>query len=98
MRFTAVILALGLVALAGRAEAGRLTVDDRASLWPGASRADKIDFTERMGRAFAKLSPRLDEHYFMTCLEQTTNIGDTKDLRLEAMVRTCISLVNDGTD
>jgi hypothetical protein len=28
----------------------------------------------------------------MHCLEETTNIGDTKDLRLDDMVRTCLSL------
>ncbi|WP_246695469.1 hypothetical protein [Methylobacterium sp. P1-11] len=77
------------------AEAARLTVDDRASLWPRASTTDKIDFSSRMGRAFHTLSPKLDAAYFMRCLEETANIGDTKDLRLEEMVRTCISLIRD---
>ncbi|SFT28859.1 hypothetical protein [Methylobacterium sp. yr668] len=80
------------------AEAARLTVDDKASLWPRASATDKIDFSTRMGRAFHTLSPKLDAAYFMRCLEETANIGDTKDLRLEEMVRTCISLVRDEAE
>ena len=77
------------------ADASRLTMDDKASLWPRASMTDKIDFSSRMGRAFHTLSPKLDEAYFMRCLEETANIGDTKELRLEEMVRACISLVRD---
>ena len=42
--------------------------------------------------------PKLDAAYFMRCLEETANIGDTKDLRLEEMVRTCISLVRDEAE
>ncbi|GEP02914.1 hypothetical protein MOX02_09520 [Methylobacterium oxalidis] len=53
---------------------------------------EKIDFTNRMGKAFVALSPELDNRFFMRCLEETANIGDTKDLRLEEMVRACVSL------
>ncbi|MGU3341010.1 hypothetical protein ACLBXJ_23615 [Methylobacterium mesophilicum] len=70
----------------------RLGVDDKASLWPRASMADKVDFTDRMGKAMRTLSPDLDSRYFMHCLEETANIGDTKDLTLNDMVRTCLSL------
>lgn len=84
-----------LVAATGPACAARLTLDDRASLWPRASMNEKIDFTDRMGRSFKALSSRLDNHYFMRCLEETANIGDTKELRLEEMVRACVSLLKD---
>ena len=86
---TAVLVASTLVSAPAWA---RLKVDDKASLWPRASMADKIDFTDRMGKAMHALSPDLDSRDFMHCLEETTNIGDTKDLRLDDMVRTCLSL------
>lgn len=70
----------------------RLKMDDLASLWPRASAADKIDFTNRMGKAMSSLSPDLNREYFMRCLEETANIGDTKQLTMSDMVRTCISL------
>lgn len=70
----------------------RLTMDDLASLWPRASMSDKIDFTNRMGKAMVALSPDLTREYFMRCLEETANIGDTRNLTLNDMVRTCISL------
>ncbi|MGU3539816.1 hypothetical protein [Methylobacterium sp. A54F] len=67
-------------------------MDDRASLWSGAPAADKIDFSNRMGNTMRTLDPDLDDRYFMKCLEETANIGDTKELTLSDMVRTCISL------
>ena len=87
-----------LVAATAPADAARLTLDDKASLWPRASADEKIDFTDRMGRSFGPLSARLDTHYFMKCLEETANIGDTRDLRLQEMVRTCVSLSQEGAD
>lgn len=95
MQAKLIIVLMALTCAIPPAEAARLTVDDRASLWPRASTTDKIDFSSRMGRAFHTLSPKLDAAYFMRCLEETANIGDTKDLRLEEMVRTCISLIRD---
>ncbi|MDP4023879.1 hypothetical protein Q8W71_14685 [Methylobacterium sp. NEAU 140] len=76
--------------------ATRLTLDDKASVWPRAAMDAKIDFTDRMGRAMRALSPDLDNRYFMRCLEETANIGDTKDLTLNDMVRTCVSLHGSG--
>lgn len=87
--------ACALACLAGQAQAARLTMNDKASIWPRASAADKIDFATRMGKSFQVLSPQLDKHYFMRCLEETANIGDPKELRLEEMVRTCVSLSKD---
>lgn len=95
MQAKLIIVLMALTCAIPPAEAARLTVDDRASLWPRASTTDKIDFSSRMGRAFHTLSPKLDAAYFMRCLDETANIGDTKDLRLEEMVRTCISLIRD---
>lgn len=70
----------------------RLKIDDLASSWPRASMSDKIDFTNRMGKAMSALSPDLTREYFMRCLEETANVGDTKQLTLSDMVRTCVSL------
>ncbi|MEA1832442.1 hypothetical protein U8607_10125 [Methylobacterium durans] len=78
--------------MAASAQSARLTMDDKASLWPKASMQEKIDFTNRMGKAFVALSPELDNRFFMRCLEETANIGDTKDLRLEEMVRACVAI------
>ncbi|HEV2542540.1 MAG TPA: hypothetical protein VGU70_07235 [Methylobacterium sp.] len=72
--------------------AGRLKMDDKASLWPRAGAGEKIDFANRVGKAMSTLSPGLDSGYFMRCLEEVANIGDTKALTLSDMVRTCISL------
>ena len=70
----------------------RLKMDDLASLWPRAAMADKIDFTNRMGKVMTALSPELTREYFMRCLEETANIGDTRTLTMNDMVRTCVSL------
>ncbi len=83
------------IVLTGPARAARLRLDDKASLWPRASMNEKIDFTDRMGRSFKSLSAQLDNHYFMHCLEETANIGDTKELRLEEMIRACVSLLKE---
>ncbi|MCP1548510.1 hypothetical protein [Methylorubrum extorquens] len=72
--------------------AARLKMDDKASLWPRAGASEKIDFTNRVGKSMSTLSPDLDSGYFMRCLEEVANIGDTKDLTLSDMVRTCVSL------
>ncbi|KAB1074500.1 hypothetical protein F6X51_08835 [Methylobacterium planeticum] len=71
-------------------------MDSKASLWPRASTSEKVDFTNRMGKAFVGLSGSLDHRYFMRCLEETANIGNTGELRLEDMVKTCVSLNKDG--
>ena len=90
MRFMTLLLSF-VLSMSGPAWA-RLKVDDLAALWPRASMADKIDFTKRMGKAMTALSPDLTEDYFMRCLEETANIGNTKELTLSDMVRTCVAL------
>ena len=84
--------------IAVAAQADRLKLDDRASLWPRASATDKIDFSNRMGKAFVALAPGLDREYFMRCLEETANIGNTGDLTLQEMVKTCVSLQKGSGD
>lgn len=86
-----VLVAAMMLPLTAQA-AGRLKLDDRASLWPRAGMEEKIDFTNRMGKSMTQLSPELSNHYFMRCLEETANIGDTKELTLGDLVRTCVSL------
>ncbi|SEP46183.1 hypothetical protein SAMN04487843_12320 [Methylobacterium sp. ap11] len=90
LRFMIVLLSCS-VAMVGPACA-RLGVDDLASTWPRASATDKIDFATRMGKAMSSLAPGLDRDYFMRCLEETANIGDTKALTLSDTVRTCVAL------
>ncbi|GJE60100.1 hypothetical protein [Methylobacterium trifolii] len=82
--------------LLGAAQAARLTMDDKAALWPRAPMQDKIDFTNRMGKAFSALSPDLTAPYFMRCLEETANIGNPGALRLEELVKACVSLNKDS--
>jgi hypothetical protein len=88
--------AIGILAVLTLADAslaaGRLKMDDKASLWPRAGAGEKIDFTNRVGKSMSTLSPDLDSGYFMRCLEEVANIGDTKELTLSDMVRTCVSL------
>ncbi len=91
MRRSIILFLFFSCALAGSAQA-RLSMDDKADLWPRASMTDKIDFTNRMGKAFSALSPNLDNHYFMRCLEETANIGNPGALRLEDLVKACVSL------
>ena len=51
-----------------------------------------------MGKAFVALAPGLDREYFMRCLEETANIGNTGDLTLQEMVKTCVSLQKGSGD
>ncbi|WP_286134057.1 hypothetical protein [Methylobacterium sp. Leaf123] len=84
---------LAMLTLVSPSLAGaRLKMDDKASLWPRTGASEKIDFTNRVGKSMSTLSPGLDSGYFMRCLEEVANIGDTKDLTLSDMVRTCVSL------
>ena len=96
MRRMIVVLVAALMPVASPA-ASKLKMDDKASHWPSASMDEKIDFTDRMGKSMSKLSPDLDNRYFMRCLEETANIGDTKELTLSDMVRTCVSLQRQGS-
>lgn len=91
MRRIMIVLLSCLPAFSGPAWAG-LKVDDLASVWPRASMTDKIDFANRMGKAMTALSPDLNRDYFMRCREETANIGNTKELTLSDMVRTCVAL------
>ncbi|MEH3119078.1 MAG: hypothetical protein PGN25_16190 [Methylorubrum populi] len=89
----AAVCILAILACTGSSwAAARLKMDDKASLWPRAGASEKFDFTERVGKSMNTLSPGLDSHYFMRCLEEVANIGDTKELTMSDMVRTCVSL------
>lgn len=93
MHRAAAIGVLAVLALVGPSLAAtRLKMDDKASLWPRSGASEKIDFTNRVGKSMSTLSPNLDSRYFMRCLEEVANIGDTKDLTMSDMVRTCVSL------
>lgn len=93
MRIGILVIAVSLTAFpAPLCAATKLKMDDKASLWPKADRVAKMDFTDRMGRAMTQLSPDLTNTYFLRCLEETANIGDTKELTLGDLVRTCISM------
>lgn len=81
-----------VVAFASQANAAKLTLDDAVSLWPRTPTADRIDFATRMGRAFSSLSPELDMNYFIRCLEETANIGNPGDTKLEQAVKICVSV------
>ncbi|GJE78179.1 hypothetical protein BGCPKDLD_4790 [Methylorubrum suomiense] len=76
----------------GGAEA-RLSVTDKLSTYRRASSADRIDLANRLAKSFSALSPRLDRDYFIRCLEETVNIGDPRDLELDAAVRLCVAAV-----
>ncbi|VUD69568.1 hypothetical protein MET9862_00119 [Methylobacterium symbioticum] len=93
MRIISLALAVLLAAFPSAPFAAtKLKMDDKASLWPRADRSAKMDFTQRMGKAMTQLSPDLTNEYFLRCLEETANIGDTKDLTLGDLVKTCISM------
>lgn len=93
MERAAALCILMALALAGPAQAAaRLKMDDKASVWPRAGAGEKFDFTNRVGKSMSTLAPGLDSGYFMRCLEEIANIGDTKNLTLSDMVRTCVSL------
>ena len=78
--------------MAGAAQAARLTLDDTVTRWPRASTDDKVDFATRMGKAFSSLSPELDMNYFMRCLEETANIGNPGEIKLEQAVKICVAV------
>lgn len=92
MKALPVLLVLAMTSSVSAHELRKLKMSDRASLWPRASLDEKIDFTNRMGKSMTALSPDLDNRYFMRCLEETANIGDTKELTLSDMIKTCVSL------
>lgn len=91
------ILFLSLAATSS-AQAGKLSLDDRVAVWPRASTTEKVDFATRMGRAFSGLSPELDRNYFIKCLEETANIGNPGDIRLEEAVKLCVSVKKDAAE
>ena len=84
-------LASALVAATG-AEAARLTMDDKVARWPRATTDEKIEFATRMGKAFSSLAPGLDRNYFIKCLEETANIGNPGDIKLEEAVKMCVAV------
>lgn len=87
----ALLLACGIAgALTGAAEA-RLSVTDKLSTYRRATSEERIDLASRLARSFSALSPRLDRDYFIRCLEETVNIGDPRDLELDAAVRLCVA-------
>ncbi|MCJ2047676.1 hypothetical protein MKK58_24500 [Methylobacterium sp. J-078] len=87
------ILFLGCtVGIVSDAEAARLTLDDPVASWSRTPTADKVDFAARMGKAFSSLSPQLDRDYFVRCLEETANIGNPRDTKLEQAVKICVSV------
>ncbi len=92
-RTGALVLACALLGgLTGVAEA-RLSVTDKLSTYRRASSEDRIDLANRLAKSFSALSPRLDRDYFIRCLEETVNIGDPRDLELDAAVRLCVAAV-----
>lgn len=91
IRYVIFILCLSW-GLAGAAQAARLTLDDTVTRWPRASTDDKVDFATRMGKAFSSLSPELDMNYFIRCLEETANIGNPGDIKLEQAVKICVAV------
>ena len=80
-----------LVAATG-AEAARLTMDDKVARWPRATTDEKIEFATRMGKAFSSLAPGLDRNYVIKCLEETANIGNPGDIKLEEAVKMCVAV------
>lgn len=80
------------VGCATTVQAARLTLDDPVSSWPRTPTADKVDFATRMGKAFSSLSPQLDMNYFIRCLEETANIGNPRETKLEQAVKICVSV------
>lgn len=91
VRYLSFILCLTL-GTAGAAQAARLSLDDTVTRWPRSSTDDKVDFATRMGKAFSSLSPELDMNYFMRCLEETANIGNPGEIKLEQAVKICVAV------
>lgn len=92
-RASAWLLACAILAAATGAAQARLSVTDRLSTYRRASSAERIDLAARLAKSFSALSPRLDRDYFIRCLEETANIGDPRDLELDAAVRLCVAAV-----
>ncbi|GBU19307.1 hypothetical protein AOPFMNJM_2660 [Methylobacterium jeotgali] len=79
-----------MVFLTGAAEA-RLSVVDKISTYRRAPPADRLDLATRLGKSFSALSPGLDKEYFLRCLEETANVGDPRDIEIEAAVKLCVA-------
>lgn len=77
--------------VASAAQAAKLTLDDRVGRWPRATIDERVDFATRMGKAFSSLAPDLDKSYFIKCLEETANIGNPGDIKLEEAVKLCVA-------
>lgn len=75
-----------------------MTLDDPVSRWPRSPTADRIDFATRMGKAFSSVSPGLDTNYFIRCLEETANIGNPGDTKLEQAVKICVAAHQKATE
>ena len=92
MRAPIKILLCFTLCMATGAQAAKLTMDDKVARWPRATTDEKIDFATRMGKAFTSLSPDLDRNYFIKCLEETANIGNPRDIKLEEAVKMCVAV------
>ncbi|MDO9427954.1 MAG: hypothetical protein Q7T93_14125 [Methylobacterium sp.] len=92
MRFVIKLFLLSALVAATGAEAARLTMDDKVARWPRATTDEKIEFATRMGKAFSSLAPGLDRNYFIKCLEETANIGNPGDIKLEEAVKMCVAV------
>ncbi|TXM74379.1 hypothetical protein FV218_09950 [Methylobacterium sp. WL69] len=67
-------------------------MDAKVARWPRATTDEKIEFATRMGKAFSSLAPGLDRNYFIKCLEETANIGNPGDIKLEEAVKMCVAV------
>ena len=92
MRLLMKVFFLSGLCMAGGAQAARLTMDDKVARWPRATTDEKIEFATRMGKAFSSLAPGLDRNYFIKCLEETANIGNPGDIKLEEAVKMCVAV------
>jgi len=92
MRTSFKILLCSALSLSTGAQAAKLTMDDKVARWPRATTEEKVDFATRMGKAFSSLSPSLDRNYFIKCLEETANIGNPRDIKLEEAVKMCVAV------
>ncbi|WP_156634097.1 hypothetical protein [Methylobacterium sp. Leaf113] len=75
-----------------------MTLDDPVARWPRTPTPDKIAFATRMAKAFASVSPELDRNYFVRCLEETANIGNPRDIKLEQAVKICVAVHQKATE
>ncbi len=78
--------------------AAPIGMDDKVARWPRATTEEKVDFATRLGKAFSRLSPELDQRYFMSCLEETANIGNPRDIKIEEAVKLCVSVKKDPAE